>query len=101
LTASVSQTILDGLTDIAMPRLPSEPPPTEFVTALGFSIPLRRRRALVVGSGAAGLRAAVEAKRRSVDVCRSRSTVSAACFVIRRITMKSAAPRAAARALRV
>src|ERR1700733_12538066 len=51
-----------------MPRLPNERPPQEFVAAHGFTIPLRRCQALVVGSGAAGLRAAVEAKRRGVDV---------------------------------
>jgi succinate dehydrogenase / fumarate reductase, flavoprotein subunit len=68
LRASLPQTILDGLTDIAMPRLPNEPAPEAFVTAQGFKIPLRRCQALVVGSGAAGLRAAVEAKRRGVDV---------------------------------
>lgn len=34
----------------------------------GLQVPLRRCRALIVGSGAAGLRAAVELKRRGVDV---------------------------------
>src|SRR4029077_4951421 len=38
------------------------------VVAHGFSIPLHRSEALVLGSGAAGLRAAVEMKRRDLDV---------------------------------
>ncbi|WP_227754505.1 FAD-dependent oxidoreductase [Stagnihabitans tardus] len=60
----MTQEILDALTDIEMPRLPPETPPTE--TAQG--LPLIRAAAVVVGSGAAGLRAAVEMKRRGVDV---------------------------------
>ena len=57
------RTILDGLTDVAMPRLANEKAPQEFMTARGFSLPVRPMRALVLGSGAAGLRAAVELKR--------------------------------------
>jgi succinate dehydrogenase / fumarate reductase flavoprotein subunit len=68
LSAPIPQAILDRLTDIAMPRLANEKPPHEFVSALGFKLPVRRCRALVLGSGAAGLRAAVELKRRDVDV---------------------------------
>jgi succinate dehydrogenase / fumarate reductase, flavoprotein subunit len=68
LRPSIPQKILDGLTDVAMPKLANEKPPTEFATALGFTLPVRRCRALVLGSGAAGLRAAVELKRREVDV---------------------------------
>lgn len=64
----VPQGVLDGLTDVAMPRLPGERPATQFVAARGVQVPLRRFRALVIGSGAAGLRAAVELKRRGVDV---------------------------------
>jgi succinate dehydrogenase / fumarate reductase flavoprotein subunit len=67
-SAPIPQTILDGLTDIAMPRLANEKAPKEFVTAHGFRLPVRRCGALVLGSGAAGLRAAVELKRRDVDV---------------------------------
>ena len=51
-----------------MPRLATERPPKEFVAARGFSLPVHRCEALVLGSGAAGLRAAVELKRRGVDV---------------------------------
>ncbi len=68
MSAPIPQAILDGLTDIAMPRLANERPPQEFVSALGFRLPVRRCGALVLGSGAAGLRAAVELKRRDVDV---------------------------------
>ena len=65
---SLPKDILDGLTDIAMPRLVAERGASEFVGALGFRLPVRRSRALVLGSGAAGLRAAVELKRRGIDV---------------------------------
>jgi sugar/nucleoside kinase (ribokinase family)/succinate dehydrogenase/fumarate reductase flavoprotein subunit len=60
--------VLDSLTDVAMPRLPSEPPVLEFVNTRGVSMPVRTFRALVIGSGAAGLRAAIEIKRRGIDV---------------------------------
>src|SRR6202167_2557887 len=51
-----------------MPRLTTERPAKETVFARGFAIPVYRSEALVLGSGAAGLRAAVELKRRGVDV---------------------------------
>ena len=66
--SAIPQTILDGMTDIAMPRLAGERPAKEVVSARGFSMPVYRCEALVLGSGAAGLRAAVELKRRDVDV---------------------------------
>jgi len=68
LGATVPQDILDVLTDVPMPRLPNERPATEFVSSNGAQVPVRRFRALIIGSGAAGLRAAVELKRRGVDV---------------------------------
>ena len=43
-----------------MPKLANERPPDEFIAALGISLPVRRGQALVLGSGAAGLRAAIE-----------------------------------------
>jgi succinate dehydrogenase/fumarate reductase flavoprotein subunit len=64
----VPQNILDELTDVAMPRLGAEPDATETLVLKGFDIPLHRTGAVIVGSGAAGLRAAVEMKRRGVDV---------------------------------
>jgi succinate dehydrogenase / fumarate reductase, flavoprotein subunit len=68
LSPTVPQAILDGLTDVVMPRLPTEKPAKDFAAARGFSLPVYRCEALVLGSGAAGLRAAVELKRRGVDV---------------------------------
>lgn len=64
---SVPQPILDALTDVAMPRLPPERPASESLSVGGFRLPVQRADALVVGSGAAGLRAAVEMKRRGVE----------------------------------
>jgi succinate dehydrogenase/fumarate reductase flavoprotein subunit len=68
LSATIPQAILDGLTDVAMPPLASEKLPKDFFAAGRLSIPVYRAAALVLGSGAAGLRAAVELKRRDVDV---------------------------------
>ncbi|WP_299611048.1 FAD-binding protein [uncultured Tateyamaria sp.] len=68
MSLSVSQHILDALTDVAMPRLGGEPDPVDHLTVAGFDIPVFRCGGLVIGSGAAGLRAAVEMKRRAVDV---------------------------------
>ena len=68
MSPTIPQRILDRLTDVGMPKLANERPPQEFIPALGFSLPVRRCRALVLGSGAAGLRAAVELKRRDIDV---------------------------------
>jgi succinate dehydrogenase / fumarate reductase, flavoprotein subunit len=68
LTSIVSQAVLDGLTDVAMPRLAHERPARQLLHAGGQSLPVHRAAALVLGSGAAGLRAAVELKRRDVDV---------------------------------
>lgn len=65
---SVPQHILDALTDVAMPRLTSEPEAADHLTVAGCDIPVFRCGSLVIGSGAAGLRAAVEMKRRAVDV---------------------------------
>jgi succinate dehydrogenase / fumarate reductase, flavoprotein subunit len=68
LSAAVPQAILDRLTDIAMPRLVNERSCNDFVVVRGFSMPVHRCASVVLGSGAAGLRAAVELKRRDVDV---------------------------------
>jgi succinate dehydrogenase / fumarate reductase flavoprotein subunit len=68
LTSVVPQSILDGLTDVVMPRLANERPPKETMAVNGWVLPAHRAEALVLGSGAAGLRAAVELKRRDVDV---------------------------------
>jgi succinate dehydrogenase / fumarate reductase flavoprotein subunit len=68
LSATIPQDILDALTDIEMPRLTTERLAKETVVSRGFKIPLHRSEALILGSGAAGLRAAVEMKRRDLDV---------------------------------
>ena len=60
LSTTIPQQILDRLTDVEMPKLATERPPHEFISALGISLPVRRGQALVLGSGAAGLRAAVD-----------------------------------------
>ncbi len=65
---NISQEILDALTDVKMPRLSPQPHIKEWISSGGWKIPLRRARVVIVGSGAAGLRAAVELKRRDVDV---------------------------------
>jgi succinate dehydrogenase / fumarate reductase, flavoprotein subunit len=68
LTSIVPQSILDRLTDVAMPRLASERPSRELMKVGAYVLPVQRSEAVVLGSGAAGLRAAVEMKRRNVDV---------------------------------
>jgi len=64
----VPQSILDALTDVDMPRLPPEAASSETVTLAAVEVPVYRAGCIVVGSGAAGLRAAVEMKRRGDDV---------------------------------
>ena len=66
---TISPEILHALTDVKMPRLPSKPSTKSFVVAQGWTVPVRHAQVVVVGSGAAGLRAAVELHRRDVDVC--------------------------------
>lgn len=68
MSLSVPQHILDALTDVAMPRLNREPDTSDYLKVADYDIPVFRRGALVIGSGAAGLRTAVEMKRRDVDV---------------------------------
>jgi succinate dehydrogenase/fumarate reductase flavoprotein subunit len=51
-----------------MPRLPPDTGSEMHLELAGYTVPLHRSGCLVVGSGAAGLRAAVEAKRRGADV---------------------------------
>ncbi|MDA7425568.1 FAD-dependent oxidoreductase [Thalassococcus lentus] len=68
MSLSVPQKILDALTDVVMPRLKPAPKAAETIRIGDFDLPVYRTGALVIGSGAAGLRAAVEMKRRGVDV---------------------------------
>ncbi|SCB57010.1 Succinate dehydrogenase/fumarate reductase, flavoprotein subunit [Rhizobium aethiopicum] len=67
MTIDVPQEILDALTDVDMPRLPAEAVASEKVWLASIETPIYRAGCVVVGSGAAGLRAAVEMKRRGVD----------------------------------
>lgn len=68
MSIDVLQEILDALTDVDLPRLAPEPAPAEIVEIDGCPVPVYRHGCIVVGSGAAGLRAAVEMRRRGVDV---------------------------------
>ena len=68
MTSIVPQSILDALTDVAMPRLANERPPKEFVTARGVRPAGAPRRGARPGQRRGRLRAAVELKRRDVDV---------------------------------
>jgi len=67
LAESVPQSILDALTDVDMPKVLSEPASAKVTRAAGFSVPVVAADAIVLGSGAAGLKAAVELKRCGVD----------------------------------
>jgi succinate dehydrogenase/fumarate reductase flavoprotein subunit len=64
----LDQAVLDALTDVAMPKRHPARTHRDWLDAAGLRVPLYACEALVLGSGAAGLRAAVELKRRNVDV---------------------------------
>ncbi len=64
----VPQAVLDALTDVEMPRLMTGHTARREHAVSGMRIPVHQSQALVLGSGAAGLRAAVELKRRGIDV---------------------------------
>lgn len=64
----IPQAILDAMTDVHLPRDVARPQVSELHEIDGLSVPIYRAPAVVLGSGAAGLRAAVELKRRGVDV---------------------------------
>lgn len=68
MTIDVPQNILDALTDVEMPRLLPPKLPSEDISVGEHRVPLYRSGCLVIGSGAAGLRAAVELSRRSIPV---------------------------------
>jgi succinate dehydrogenase/fumarate reductase flavoprotein subunit len=65
---TIPQSILDALTAVEMPRRMPAHTAQDSLSVSGMRIPIHRGQALVVGSGAAGLRAALELKRRKVDV---------------------------------
>lgn len=65
---AVSQEILDALTRVKLPGGVRLHETAESIKIQGLNCPVHRVEALVLGSGAAGLRAAVELKRQNVDV---------------------------------
>ena len=65
---TVPQEILDRLTRFEMPAVRGEAPSAEVLEVGGVDVPVYRCEALVLGSGAAGMRAVVELHRRGVDV---------------------------------
>jgi succinate dehydrogenase/fumarate reductase flavoprotein subunit len=64
----IPQSILDSLTKVDLPAIPAAVVPDEHVEVAGVRVPVVRCGVLVVGSGAAGLRAAVDLKRAGLDV---------------------------------
>lgn len=68
MSQAIPQHILDSLTDVRLPRDVVHPAVSEISEIDGARVPVYRAPAVVLGSGAAGLRAAVELKRRGVDV---------------------------------
>jgi succinate dehydrogenase/fumarate reductase flavoprotein subunit len=65
---SIPQDILDRLTDVPMPKVPPAALAETVLAVAGAHVPLVACGVLVVGSGAAGLRAAVELQRRGERV---------------------------------
>lgn len=65
---AIPQEILDRLTRFEMPAVRGIEPAPETLDIAGIPVPVYRCQALVLGSGAAGMRATVELKRRGVDV---------------------------------
>jgi succinate dehydrogenase/fumarate reductase flavoprotein subunit len=65
---AIAQNILDALTRVDMPALPAAQAVGETMDVGGLTLPVWRCQALVVGSGAAGLRAAIELQRHGVQV---------------------------------
>lgn len=65
---TIPQEILDRLTRVDMPAVRGIDPAEQCLDIGGVSVPLYQCEALVLGSGAAGMRAVVELKRRGVDV---------------------------------
>jgi len=65
---AIPQDILDRLTRFDMPSVHGIDPSEKSIEISGKTIPVYQCEALVLGSGAAGMRAAVELKRRKVDV---------------------------------
>jgi succinate dehydrogenase / fumarate reductase, flavoprotein subunit len=62
------QAQLDALTNVPMPKISTDLPTADSISLNNITLPLYRCGTLVVGSGAAGLRAAVELQRRDQTV---------------------------------
>jgi len=67
-TDAIPQAILDRLTRVDMPAVRGIDAAEQSMQVAGVTVPVYSCDALVIGSGAAGMRAAVELKRRGVDV---------------------------------
>jgi succinate dehydrogenase/fumarate reductase flavoprotein subunit len=65
---TIPQDILNALTDVGMPSLEAEPDLATAVMVRGHRVPVYACGTVIMGSGAAGLRAAVELRRRGTDV---------------------------------
>ncbi|MEO0510910.1 MAG: FAD-binding protein [Verrucomicrobiota bacterium] len=65
---TIPQEILDRLTRVDMPSVRGIQPSDETLLVSGVTVPVYRCEALVLGSGASGMRSAVELKRRGIDV---------------------------------
>jgi len=65
---AIPQEILDRLTRVDMPAVRGIDPSEETIEIGAVVVPQYRCEALVLGSGAAGMRAVVELKRRGIDV---------------------------------
>ena len=68
MAASLRQSVLDALTDVDMPKRHPTRTVKESLEVGGLCLPVYACHALVLGSGAAGWRAAVELKRHGIDV---------------------------------
>ena len=68
MAGTIPQDILNALTDVDMPRLGAEPEIASSVIVQGHRVPVYACGTVIMGSGAAGLRAAVELKRRGTYV---------------------------------
>ena len=66
--SQIDDAILDALTHVSFPKGFAKGEPASILTIDNVNYPLWKADALVVGSGAAGLRAAVELKRRQQNV---------------------------------
>ncbi|MTI15981.1 FAD-binding protein [Rhodobacteraceae bacterium RKSG542] len=67
-SSSISPEILESLTRVTMPRGFESPEPDRVAVISGYATEVYRCQSLVLGTGAAGLRAACELKRRGRDV---------------------------------